>query len=178
MKKSILLVCLACGVLVGIVFAQGTPSPTPSVPGSTVPTWVFYWVLGLASFFGGVLLLIIKILWSEARKASVLTEEERTWLREVHQVRTEVPKVWTDLFDEIEESLRLCKTTLQQLVGLVEGDKADLQQQLRARLELYDKQQTKMLRLAVRVQRAVEALAGLPAPDIEPDLGDENGEDL
>jgi len=34
-------------------------------------------------------------------------------------------------------------------------------------------QQIKMLRLAVRVQRAVEALAGLEAPAIESDLGDE-----
>jgi len=34
-------------------------------------------------------------------------------------------------------------------------------------------QQVKMLRLAVRVQRAVEALAGLEAPAIEADLGDD-----
>lgn len=34
------------------------------------------------------------------------------------------------------------------------------------------KQQDKMLRLAVRVQRAVEALAGLEAPEVEDDLDD------
>lgn len=35
-----------------------------------------------------------------------------------------------------------------------------------------DHQNSKMLRLAVRVQRAVEALAGLEAPEIEEDLED------
>ena len=39
-------------------------------------------------------------------------------------------------------------------------------------LKKLDQQNNKMLRLAVRVQRAVEALAGLEAPDIEEDLGD------
>lgn len=34
-------------------------------------------------------------------------------------------------------------------------------------------QQTKMLKLAVRVQRAVEALAGLRRPEIEEDLSDD-----
>lgn len=36
-----------------------------------------------------------------------------------------------------------------------------------------DKLQSKMLRIAVRVQRAVEALAGLEDPEIEEDLEDE-----
>lgn len=39
-------------------------------------------------------------------------------------------------------------------------------------LDKLDTQQAKMLRLAVRVQRAVEALAGLEDPDIEADLED------
>lgn len=41
-------------------------------------------------------------------------------------------------------------------------------------IEKIEKQQNKMLRLAVRVQRAVEALAGLEAPEIEEDLDDDN----
>jgi len=39
--------------------------------------------------------------------------------------------------------------------------------------ERISKQNNKMLKLAVRVQRAVEALAGLEAPEIEEDLDDE-----
>lgn len=45
----------------------------------------------------------------------------------------------------------------------------ELNQALLAKL---DSQNNKMLRLAVRVQRAVEALAGLEAPEIEEDLAD------
>lgn len=47
----------------------------------------------------------------------------------------------------------------------------DQNQKLLAKI---DTQQNKMLRLAVRVQRAVEALAGLEAPDIEDELGDDS----
>lgn len=158
----------------GVAFAQGA-TVTPSVPGDTVPTWVFYWVLGLSTFVGSALLLVIKTLWAESRKTSILTEDERTWLRELHQGRSDVPKAWSAHFDELEERLKHCHAILQQLVSLIEKDKVDLQQQLKDRLDLHDRQQSKMLRLAVRVQRAVEALAGLAPPDIESDLGDDDG---
>lgn len=49
-----------------------------------------------------------------------------------------------------------------------------LWKQNREQLAENRKQQNKMLRLAVRVQRAVEALAGLEAPEIEEDLDDES----
>jgi hypothetical protein len=39
-------------------------------------------------------------------------------------------------------------------------------------IDKLEHQQSKMLRLAVRVQRAVEALAGLEDPEIEEDLVD------
>lgn len=39
-------------------------------------------------------------------------------------------------------------------------------------LDKLDAQQSKMLRLVVRVQRAVEALAGLEDPEVEEDLVD------
>ena len=38
-----------------------------------------------------------------------------------------------------------------------------------------DRQHDRMLKLAVRVQRAVEALAGLEAPEVEKDLNDKPG---
>lgn len=171
----VLAVALVC-ISASVAFADPTPSVNPSAPGSTVPTWVFYWVLGIVTAGSAAWAGVTKVLWERGNKKSVLSEEERTWLRELHNMRSEVPKVWTDLFDEIEEALKRGETTLQQLVALVEGDKADLQRQLKERLELHDRQQAKMLKLAVRVQRAVEALAGLQAPEIEEDLDDANGE--
>ena len=42
-------------------------------------------------------------------------------------------------------------------------------------LDKYDKLNMKTLKIAVRSQRAIEALANLPAPEIEADL--ENGDD-
>ena len=175
LRTSLLLSVLILLAAAGIASAQGAPTPNP--PGNTVPVWVFSWVLGLATFFGAGLLTVIKILWDRGNKKSVLSEEERTWLREVHTMRSEVPKAWTDLFDEIEEAIKKGETTLQQLVALCEGDKADLQSQLKERLEKHDQQQAKMLRLAVRVQRAVEALAGLKTPpEVERDLRDTNEE--
>ena len=178
MRRATLLIwfCSAALLLTGVAYAQGAPSPAPSVPGNTVPAWAFYWVLGLATVAGGGLLTVIKILWDRGSKKSVLSEEERTWLRETHAIRSEVPKVWTDLFDEIDDAIKKGETTLNQLVALCEGDKTDLQQQLKERLEKHDQQQAKMLKLAVRVQRAVEALAGLKAPEVENDLSDTSEE--
>lgn len=40
-------------------------------------------------------------------------------------------------------------------------------------MDRIEQQQAKMLKLAVRVQRAVEALAGLQRPEIEEDLSDD-----
>lgn len=59
------------------------------------------------------------------------------------------------------------------ILGLLCWKLWDQNQQLMAKI---DAQQDRMLRLAVRVQRAVEALAGLEAPDIESDLADEAGD--
>ena len=157
--------------------ALAQPSATPSVPGNTVPAWVFYWVLGLGTAGAIIWSAITKVLWDRGNKVSALSEEERTWLREIHNIRSEVPKAWSDLFDEFEDTLKKSQTTLKQLVALMEGDKADLQAQLRERLELHDRQQAKMLKLAVRVQRAVEALAGLEKPVIESDLVDNDDEE-
>lgn len=56
------------------------------------------------------------------------------------------------------------------ILGLLCWKLWDQNQQLMAKIEA---QQNKMLRLAVRVQRAVEALAGLEAPEIESDLADD-----
>ena len=53
------------------------------------------------------------------------------------------------------------------LLGVICWKLWDQNQKLMTKI---DQQQNKMLRLAVRVQRAVEALAGLEAPEIESDL--------
>jgi hypothetical protein len=50
----------------------------------------------------------------------------------------------------------------------------EVNQKLMGKIEL---QHVKMLRLAVRVQRAVEALAGLEAPENEEDLEDSKEDD-
>jgi len=56
------------------------------------------------------------------------------------------------------------------VLGLVCWKLWDQNQKLMSKIEA---QHGKMLRLAVRVQRAVEALAGLEAPAIEADLEDD-----
>lgn len=56
------------------------------------------------------------------------------------------------------------------VLGLLTWKLWDQNQRLMGKIEA---QHGKMLRLAVRVQRAVEALAGLEAPAIEEDLDDE-----
>jgi len=165
-----------------VVLAQGAPSVTPSVPADSVPTWVFYWVLGLASFFGAVLLLIIRILWSEARKKSCLSEDERNKLNQLFDWHSKVdddqvplwytPRSWVELIRSLQQDHASVKGLLTRLTDQHDGVNADLRHQLRERLELHDRLQAKMLKLAVRVQQAVEALAGLEPPAIESDLDD------
>ncbi len=70
-------------------------------------------------------------------------------------------KVWAGWTAELAENKRLAVAHAKEL--------ADLN---KLHADRVDKLQAKMLRLAVRVQRAVEALAGLEAPEIEQDLID------
>jgi len=60
------------------------------------------------------------------------------------------------------------------ILGLLCWKLWEVNQRLMGKIEA---QHEKMLRLAVRVQRAVEALAGLEAPEIEEDLGDDKEAD-
>ena len=193
--RSALLTLLAFLLTTGIVFAQGAPSTTPAVPGATVPTWVFYWVLGLSSAGGGVLLLIIKILWDRGSKAqeqtlaaqqraSVLTDEEKGWLRQLYHLTKPVdenqvpliytPRTWLEHIKGLKADHSSVKGLLTKLVEWNEELISDLRAQLKESRGLQAQQQTKMLKLAVRVQRAVEALASMKSPPaVEMDLDDE-----
>jgi hypothetical protein len=184
--KTLALTIVALLVLEGLALGQGAPSPVPNVPGDTVPAWVFYWVLGLASFFGGVLLLIIRILWSEARKKSALSEDERSKLNQLYSWHDKAdddqvplwytPRSWVDLTKNLREDYSVIKGMLTKVVDQCGTCNTDLREQLKERLTLHDQQQAKMLRVAMRVQQAVEALAGLAPPVIESDLDDGNEE--
>jgi len=185
LRWSFLLVLL----LGGISIAQGSgPSASPNVPGETVPAWVFYWVLGLTTVGAVIWMGITKILWDRGSKASVLTEEERGWLRQLYHWHKPVddnqipvwyvPRSWLDLIHRLREEQDDVASMLTRLVEQNDGVNADLREQIKERLELYDRQQSKMLKLAVRVQRAVETLAGLKKPDIESVLGDTDVDSL
>lgn len=164
------------------VLAQSAPSPTPQPPGNTVPAWVFYWVLGLATFFGGALLTVIKILWERGNRVSGLSEDERNKLNQLFIWHNRVdddqiplwytPRSWVNLIQGLQKDHASVKHLLTRIVEQNDGVTADLRQQLKARLETHDRLHVKMLKLAVRVQQAVEALAGLEPPSIEPDLDD------
>lgn len=171
--------------LTGAALAQGSPSPTPQVPGATVPSWVFYWVLGLASLFGAALLTVIKILWDKADKKSGLSEDERNKLNQLYQWHSRVdddqvplwytPRSWVQLIQSLQQDHAAVKQLLARITEQHDTVNADLRQQLRERLEIHDRLHAKMLRLAIRVQQAVEALAGLETPSIENVLDDDEG---
>ena len=202
--RSAALALLVILCLSGAVLAQGAPSATPVVPGNTVPAWVFYWVLGLSTVIGGGLLLVIRTLWERgnrvsglseeergqlkglAEKKSCLTESERGQLKQLHEWHGKVdddqvplwytPRSWVELIKNTKQDHAAITSLLKRVVEHGDSVNDDLRQQLKERLALHDQQQTKMLKLAVRVQQAVEALAGLEPPSIEPDLGDDGDE--
>jgi len=166
----------------GVALADGAPSAVPNVTGSTVPAWVFYWVLGLASTAGAGLLLVIKLLWDRADKRSGLSEVERNQLDQLYYWHAQkdddqiplwyTPRSWVSLIQGLQRDHAAVRSLLTKIVEQHDGVNTDLRQQLRERLETHDRLHTKMLRLAVRVQQAVEALAGLPAPSIENEFND------
>lgn len=181
----VILLALFC--LVGLInpaFAQGNgPTVAPQVPSDTVPAWVFYWVLGLSTAAGSALILVIKSLWDRTDRVSGLSETERGQLRQLYDWHNRVdddqvplwyvPRAWLELIDGLQEDHAAVKQLLTKISEQNDGINADLRQQLKERIVAHDLQQTKMLKLAVRVQQAVEALAGLAAPAIESDLDDE-----
>lgn len=162
------------------VAAGDGPSATPKPPAS-VPQWVFYWVLGLVSFFGSVGLLVIKLLWDWGKdghaQAGALTPEEKVSLAEIHAVLSlkdanQTPLVYVprqlvkELADLAEEAEKI-RVQMQRLADQHDMTVTHLRSEVNALRASHDHLQERMLRLAVRVQRAVEALAGLEAPEIE-----------
>lgn len=174
-------------VIAGFAFAQGGgPSPTPNVPGDTVPAWVFYWVLGIATFIGIVWSAVTKILWDRGNKVSALSEEERSHLKQLYDWHNQkdddqvplwyVPRSWLELVRRLHNDHADVRKILMEIARQNEEVIADLRAQLKESRGMQAHQQTKMLKLAVRVQRAVEALAGLQPPAIEGDLDDDTDE--
>jgi hypothetical protein len=87
-----------------------------------------------------------------------------------------IPRSWVDLINRLHADHADVKALLTRLTEQDEDLISDLRAQLKESRGLQAQQQTKMLKLAVRVQRAVEALAGLQPPAIEHDL-DDTGEE-
>lgn len=192
MRVSVPWVGLFLLISAALAFAQGAPSATPNVPGNTVPAWVFYWVLGLVTAGAIIWSAITKILWDRGSKAqdrtSVLTEEEKGWLRQLYHWHKPVdedqiplwyfPRSWVEHLHSLKDDQAAVKAVLARILSLNEELIVDLRAQIRECRGLQVQQQTKMLKLAVRVQRAVEALAGLKSPEIESDLADEGDEEV
>jgi len=142
--------------------------------------------LGVIILIGGIWTAITKALWTRAVEAenrrSGLTEEEKTWVRELHTWHKAfdesqvpiwyVPRSWNGLLKQLETDHDTMLGLLKKLVEQNELVIADLRDQIRECRGEQSQQQIKMLKLAVRVQRAVEALAGLKPPEIENDLSD------
>ena len=177
------LVVLATLGVADVAVAQGAPSATPQVPGNTVPAWVFYWVLGLGSVVITGLFVVIKIMWEKADKTSGLSEEERNKLYQLFEWHNKVdgdqiplwytPRSMVKLIESLKSDHAAVQHLLKRIVEQNDGVNADLRQQLRERLETHDQMHTKMLRLAIRVQQAVEALAGIETSPVEAALDDE-----
>lgn len=158
-------------------------SATPNVPGNTVPSWVFIWVIGIVSAVAIVWAAITKILWDRGNQVSALSEQERNQLQQLydwHNQRDDdqvplwyVPRSWLALIRSLQRDHADVKSFLSEISRQNEEVIADLRKQLQESRGHQAQQHIKMLKLAVRVQRAVEALAGLQPPDIEGDLDDE-----
>lgn len=179
---KVVLLTLFILAFAGVALAQSAPSPVPQPPGTTVPAWVFYWVLGIASFIGVIWTGVTKVLWERGNKVSGLSEAERNKLNQLYDWHSRVdddqvplwytPRSWVNLIQGLQQDHASVKHLLNRIVEQHDGINADLRQQLKDRLETHDRLHVKMLKLAVRVQQAVEALAGLEPPVIEPDLDD------
>lgn len=183
-QGSILVATLVTILLIAApALAQGSSG---SPPADTVPTWVFELVSAIASTVILALVAAVIALWVKATKTSGLSAEQHGWLSDLHDGHSPRDSDQNPLWN----LARACAATMQQVVTeqqssslliqrLVEqndGTTADLRQQLKDGMALHQRQQVKMLKLAVRVQRAVEALAGLETPEIESDLDDTTGD--
>lgn len=167
--------------------ADSGPTAIPVVPDSTVPAWVFYWVLGLGTLGGGALLTVIKVLWDKASQVSGLSAEERNRLNQLHEWHNKVdgdqvplwytPRAWSEQLKTLQQDHKAFTTLLGKMAGQYDEIIVDLRQQLRSRVEAHDKMHIKMLRLAVRVQQAVEALATLSEPKITSSFSDDEDDD-
>ena len=161
----------------GVAMADSGPSVSPQVTGTTVPAWVFYWVLGLSSAIGASLLLVIKILWDKSDRKSGLSEEERNRLNQLYEWHNKVdddqvplwyiPRAWINLIRGLQSEHAAVKDLLTRIAEQNDGVNSELRQQVREGQARHDRLYAKMLRLAVRVQQAVEALAGLETSSVE-----------
>jgi hypothetical protein len=115
-----------------------TPQQTPQ---GFVAAHTFYWMIGIGSAIVGSLTSVIGILWFKLGKKE--EDERKDVLLQVTKIAEAVTKLADDWADE--------KTELRSL--LAQKD------------ERLEKQHDKTLKIAVRAQQAVEALANLPIGD-------------
>jgi hypothetical protein len=140
------LVVVALGLfLTGLAFGQDTPtspnwngnSPQQAAPGF-VAAHTFYWMLGVGGAVVSSLSGVIGILWVKLGKKE--EDDRKDVLLQVSRVATAVTKLVEDWDDE----------------------RKDLRDLLRQKDDRLEKQHEKTLKIAVRAQQAVEAMANLP----------------
>jgi hypothetical protein len=177
---AVILLMLFSSVALG---QPGPPTSSAPTPDPTIPTWVFQLCSAIASTVILALVAVVIAMWHRLGKKSALTEVQVGQLKDLHEwhdqrdadgvLKWMLPRTFLDLLNQVVTGQQALTDLVRRLVEQNDGITADLRQQLADRLSLHDKQQNKMLKVALRVQRAVEALAGLEAPEIEEDLGDE-----
>ena len=112
-----------------------TPSPTPQ---GFVAADTFYWVIGVGTTIVGTLSSVIGVLWFKLGKKE--EDERRDVLLQITLVAGAVTRLVDDWSDE----------------------KKSLRELLKSKDERLEKQHEKTLKIAVRAQQAVEAMANLP----------------
>ena len=133
---------------------NGSGYSSPRGPsGETMPAWIFYWLLGLGSAICGSLITALKVLWNKLQAAPVPA----------------------GLTDEQETLLTALKLATDDLVQVTKHDLAESKVRLGEQTARNERQQDKMLKLAVRSQRAIEAVANLTSSEIEEEIDDDGG---
>jgi hypothetical protein len=143
-----LVALVLCLLVAGLAFGQdktGAPSWNGQSPSQAPPGFVaahtFYWMLGVGATIVGSLTTVIGVLWSKLNKKE--EDERKDVLVQITLGSAAVTKLAADWADE----------------------KTELRDLLKQKDERLEKQHDKTLKIAVRAQQAVEALANLPIGD-------------
>jgi hypothetical protein len=157
MKRVALFAFLIVLVFASCADAQQPTTQPPYQAGDMMPTSMFYWLVGIAGTLGGGLVATIKILWGRLNKppdGCIFNKDAEASLQ------------------TFSASMKKLQTTYKETADRWNTERTELRGELAQWQNRYFRQQTKMEKLAVRVQRAVEAVAGLETPEVESDLDD------